>query len=311
MTNLYYEYPESLSVMKRLKPFAYFEPATLAEASKILIDQGSRAYLLAGGTDLLVRMKRGEIDLSALVNLKGIDGMNRIELDAETGLQIGALTTISSLEQSSLVRSAYPVLAEAAGILGSPPIRNLATLGGNIGRASPASDLAPALMVLMTRLLIDGPEGKKEFPLESIFSRPGKTTLNPGEVITSFFVPKMVVHSGAAYVRLGRRGGMDCALVGVAVLLNLSAKSGDVAEARIALASVAPVPIRARKAEAELLSGPLTEERIQKAATAAALESMPISDMRASASYRKEMVKVSTRRAIEQARTLAGEGNNK
>ena len=297
--------------MKRLRPFVYFEPATLAEASQILIDQGSGAYLLAGGTDLLVRMKRGEIKPHVLINLKGIDGLNRIEPEAEKGLQIGALTTISSLEQSSLVRSAYPILAEAAGILGSPPIRNLATLGGNIGRASPASDLSPALMVLMTRLSAVGPEGKREIPLESIFSGPGKTTLKPGEVITSFFVPKMAAHFGAAYIRLGRRGGMDCALVGVAVLLNLSAKSGDVAEARIALASVAPVPIRARKAEAELLSGPLTEERIQTAAAAAVLDSMPISDMRASASYRKEMVKVSTRQAIELARTLAGEGNNK
>jgi carbon-monoxide dehydrogenase medium subunit len=296
--------------MKRLKPFAYFQPATLAEASKILIDQGSGAYLLAGGTDLLVRMKRGEINPLALINLKGIEDLNRIEPDTEKGLQIGALTTISSLEQSSFVRSAYPVLAEAAGILGSPPIRNLATLGGNIGRASPASDLAPALMVLMARLSAVGPEGKREFSLESIFSGPGMTTLKAGEVITSFSVPKIAAHSGTAYVRLGRRGGMDCALAGVAVLLNLSAKSGDVQEARIALASVAPVPIRARKAEAELLSGPLTQERIQKAAAAAVFDSMPVSDMRASSSYRKEMVKVLTLRAIEKARTLAEEGNN-
>jgi CO/xanthine dehydrogenase FAD-binding subunit len=295
--------------MKRLKPFAYFQPATLAEASKILIDQGSGAYLLAGGTDLLVRMKRGEINPLALINLKGIDDLDRIEPDGQKGLQIGALTTISSLEQSSLVRSAYPVLAEAAGVLGSPPIRNLATLGGNIGRASPASDLAPALMVLMARLSAVGPGGKREFSLETIFSGPGMTTLKAGEVITSFFVPKIAAHSGTAYVRLGRRGGMDCALAGVAVLLNLSAR-GEVQEARIALASVAPVPIRARKAEAELLSGPLTAERIQRAAAAAVIDSMPVSDMRASSSYRKEMVKVLTLRAIEKARTLAEEGNN-
>lgn len=296
--------------MKRLKPFAYFEPATLAEASKILVGQGSGSYLLAGGTDLLVRMKRGEIRPSALINLKRIDGLSRIEPKVEKSLQIGALTTISALEQSSFVQSAYPVLAETAGLLGSLSIRNLATLGGNIGRASPASDMAPALMVLMTRVSVDGPEGKREFPLESIFAGPGRTTLKLGEVITSFFVPKMAAHSRAAYLRLGRREGMDCALVGVAVLLNLSAKSGDVQEARIALASVAPVPIRARKAEEELLSGALTEERIQKVATAAAFDSLPVSDMRASSSYRKEMVKVLTFRAIEQARDLAEGGNN-
>ena len=157
--------------MKRLKPFAYFQPATLAEASKILLDQGSGAYLLAGGTDLLVRLKKGEINATALINLKSIDGLGLIEPAGERGLQIGALTTISSLGQSSLVRSAYPVLAEAAGVVGSPSIRNLATLGGNIWRASPASDLAPALMVLMAQLFAVGPEGKREFPLESIFYR--------------------------------------------------------------------------------------------------------------------------------------------
>ena len=295
--------------MKRLKPFAYFQPATLAEASKTLVDEGNGAYLLAGGTDLLVRVKRGEISPSALINLKSIDGLGRIE-PAQEGLRIGALTTIASVEQSSLVRLACPVLAQAAGLLGSHSIRNLATLGGNIGRASSASDLAPALMVLIARLSAVGAEGKREFSLESIFSSPGKTTLKPGEVITSFFIPKMAAHSGAVYLRLGRRGGMDCALVGAAVLLNLSAKSGDVQEARIALASVAPVPVRARKAESELLSGALTEERIQKAAAAAAFDSMPISDIRASSSYRKEMVKVLTLRAIQQARTLAQEGNH-
>ena len=296
--------------MKRLKPFAYFQPATLAEASKTLVDEGNGAYLLAGGTDLLVRVKRGEINPSALINLKSIDGLGRIEPAEEQGLRIGALTTISSVEQSSLVRLACPVLARAAGLLGSPSIRNLATLGGNIGRASPASDLAPALMVLMARLSAAGPEGKREISLESIFSSPGKTTLKPGEVIISFFIPKMAAPSGAVYLRLGRRGGMDCALVGAAVLLNFSAKNGDVQEARIALASVAPVPLRARKAESELLSGALTGERIQKAAAAAAFDSMPISDIRASSSYRKQMVKVLTFRAIKQARTLAQEGNH-
>jgi carbon-monoxide dehydrogenase medium subunit len=294
--------------MKRLRPFAYFEPETLPEASKILVEQGSGAYPLAGGTDLLVRMKRGEIKPSALINLKRIRGLDRIEPEAGKGLTIGALTPISALERSSLVLSDYPVLSQAAGSLGSPSIRNLATLGGNIGRASPAADLAPALIVLMTRVFTDGPGGKREFPLESIFAGPGKTNLGPGEVITSFWVPKMAPNSGASYLRLGRREGMDCALVGVSVLLKLSAEKCEPQEARIALASVAPVPIRARKSEEELLAGPLTEERVQKAAEAAASESFPLSDMRASASYRTEMIRVLTRRAIGQARHLAQGG---
>jgi carbon-monoxide dehydrogenase medium subunit len=293
--------------MKRLRPFAYFEPGDLPEASRLLLEQGGGAYLLAGGTDLLVRMKKGEVSASALVNLKRIQGLNGIGRNPGTTLSIGALAPISALVQSSLIRSEVPVLAQAAGLLGSPSIRNLATLGGNIGRASPASDMAPPLMVLAAHLSTEGPDGKREFPLESIFAGPGKTTLKPGEVMTSFRVPTMPPRSAAAYLKLGRREGMDMALVGVAVFLRLGEK-GAPEDARIALASVAPIPIRARKAEEELLSGPLTEERMRRAALAAVSDSRPLSDMRASASYRREMIRVLTFRAIEEARRRAEGG---
>ena len=293
--------------MKPLKPFAYFEPRDLPGASNLLIEQGEGSYLLAGGTDLLVRMKRGEISPSTLINLKRIQGLNGIERKSGEALSIGALTPISALAQSSLIQSESPVLAQAAGLLGSPSIRNLATLGGNIGRASPASDMAPPLMVLTALVSVEGPGGKKELPLESIFAGPGKTALKPGEVMTSFRVPKMPSHSAAAYLKLGRREGMDLALVGVAVFLTLNEK-GETTEARIALASVAPIPIRALKAEEELLSGPMTGERVRKAALAVVSDSYPLSDMRASASYRKDMIEVFTRRAIEEAMQKAKGG---
>jgi len=294
--------------LKPLKPFDYFEPETLPEAGRIQSERGDGAYLLAGGTDLLVRMKKGEIQATALVNLKRIPGLNGIQPTPEPGLSVGALTPISVLEQSSLVRGKYPVLAQAAGVLASPSIRNLATLGGNIGRASPASDMAPPLMVLAGCISAEGPKGKRELPLESIFAGPGKTTLKPGEVITSFRLPEMPPRSGAVYLKLGRREGMDLALVGVAVFLNFAAGSDRPAEARIALASVAPIPIRARKAEEEILSGPLTEERVRKAALAAVSDASPLSDLRASASYRREMIRVLTCRAIGEARQRAEGG---
>jgi carbon-monoxide dehydrogenase medium subunit len=294
--------------MKPLKPFDYFEPETLSEASRIQSEKGEGAYLLAGGTDLLVRMKRGEIRPSALINLKRIPGLYGIEENPEKGLSIGALTPISALEQSSLVRGKYPVLYQAAGLLGSPSIRNLATLGGNIGRASPASDMASPLMVLTACVSVEGPGGKREIPLESIFAGPGKTTLKPGEVITSFRLPEMPSRSGAVYLKLGRREGMDLALVAVAVFLNFAGGKGQPEEVRVALASVAPIPIRARKAEEELLSGPLTEDRVRRAALAAVSDSSPLSDMRASAAYRKEMIRVLTCRAIEKARQRAEGG---
>jgi carbon-monoxide dehydrogenase medium subunit len=251
-------------------------------------------------------MKRGEIRPSALINLKRIPGLNGID-KKPNGLSIGALTSISALAQSSLIQSEYPVLAQAARLLGSPSICNLATLGGNIGRASPASDMAPPLMVLAARVCVEVTGGKRELPLEAFFAGPGKATLNPGEVIASLWVPETPPHSGAAYLKLGRRQGMDLALVGVAVYLKLDDR-GETEDARIALASVAPVPIRARNAEEELLSGPMTPERIGKAALAAVSDASPISDVRASADYRKEMIRVLTCRAVHEARQRAQGG---
>ena len=287
--------------MKRLKPFSYFEPSTLTEAIDILKEQGSRALPLAGGTDILVRMKRGEILPTALVNLKRIEGLREIKKESKKGIDMGALTSISAIEHSSLIQSSCPVLAQAASLLGSPSIRNMATLGGNVGRASPASDMIPSLIVLGANVGIDGPKGKRVVGIEQLFLGPGQTTLSSGEVITSFSIPEMEVNTGAAYLKLGRTAGMDCCLAGVGVLLTLSAKKNELKVARVALAAVAPIPLRAKKAEEVLLSGPLNQERINEAAQVTADESSPISDTRASASYRKEMVRVFAQRAFSAA----------
>jgi len=274
-----------------------------------LAEQGSNAYPLAGGTDLLVRMKRGDITPTTLVNLKRIKGIDQIQKESEKGISIGALTSISAIENSPLIRSAYSVMVEAAGVLGSPSIRNLGTLGGNIGRASPASDMAPSLIILQARVVIEGLNGKRELDIENFFLGPGATTLSPGDLITSFFLPEMVPNSAAVYLKLGRREGPDCTLVGVAVLLTLSGKKNEAREARVALSSVAPVPLRAKKTEEVLLSGPLNEDRIKEAARVAAEESSPITDIRATGSYRKEMVMVLTFRAVLKALALAEKGN--
>ena len=295
--------------MRRLKSFSYFEPADVKEAIRILAEQGSQAHPLAGGTDLLVRMKRGEITPTALVNLKGIEGLGEIKKESEKGISIGALTSISAIENSLLIRSSYPVLVEAAGVVGSPSIRNLGTLGGNIGRASPASDMAPALIVLRARALIEGLNGKGEVEIEKFFLGPGSTVLSPGDLITSFLLTERAPHSAAVYLKLGRREGSDCALVGVAALITLSGKKNEAREARVALSAVAPVPLRAKKTEEFLLSGPLNGDRIKEAARVAAEESSPITDARATGSYRKEMVMVLTFRAVSKALALAEKGD--
>lgn len=296
--------------MKRLKPFLYFEPATVREAAELLARPKDGLIPLAGGTDLFVRMKRGEIRPAGLVNLKRIPKLNKIEKGSGKVLKIGALATIGALENSVLVRSSHPVLAEAAGLLGSPSIRNLGTLGGNIGRASPASDMSPSLIVLKARLSLTGSKGTRVVRLEDFFKGPGATVLKKGELITSIQVPPMAAGSGAAYLKLGRRAGVDLALVGVAGFLLLSGKGRDVKEAGLAIASCAPVPKRVKKAEEVLLSGSLTEARMKEAARVAAEGVSPIDDIRASAWYRKEMVEVLAYRALEKAFQLA-EGGKK
>jgi aerobic carbon-monoxide dehydrogenase medium subunit len=285
--------------LKRLKSFDYLEPATLQEAFE-MATRRSGTYFLAGGTDLFVRMKRGEIAPSSLVNLKRL-GMNRIEREPGKGLRIGALVKISEIEHSSVILSGYPVLAQAAGLLGSPSIRNLGTIGGNIGRASPASDMTPSLIILSARITTEGPKGRKETDLPRFFLGPGKTILSPNEVITHFFIPELPPQTGSVYLKVGRREGMDCTLAGVATLLTVSHKTNEATGARIALASVGPVSLRAKRAEEILLSGSLTEERIKEAAQRASEEATPITDIRATGSYRKEMVKVLTYRALSKA----------
>lgn len=296
--------------MKRLKPFSYFEPATVREAAELLTQPKGGLIPLAGGTDLFVRMKRGEIRPSGLVNLKGIPGLNKIEGGARKGLKIGALATIGALENSPLIRASHPVLAEAAGVLGSPSVRNLGTLGGNIGRASPASDMSPSLIILKARVSLKSAKGTREVPLEDFFKGPGSTVMKKGELITSIQVPPMSPGSGAAYLKIGRRAGVDLALVGVAGLLVLSGKGRDVKEAGLAIASCAPVPKRVKKAEEVLLSGSLTEARLKEAARVAAEGVSPIDDIRASAWYRKDLVEVLAYRALQKALQLA-EGGKK
>jgi carbon-monoxide dehydrogenase medium subunit len=294
--------------LNRLRRFTYYEPRTLKEGIEMAASGGKGTYFLAGGTDLFVRMKRGVISPSALINLKSIQGLNRIERDGRGSLCIGSLTRISEMKRSPLVFSTHPVLAQAAGGLGSPSIRNLATVGGNIGRASPASDIAPSLMVLQARATLEGVQGKKELDVAQLFSGPGITALSKAEIITSFLIPEAKPHTKAIYLRLGRRQGMDCCLVGVAASLTLSDNTGEATEARIALASVGPVPLQAKRAEEALLSGSLTEERIRESARLACEECFPITDIRTTGSYRKEMIRVLTHRALLTAvQSLRGE----
>jgi len=290
--------------VKRLHPFDLAFPASVAEAVALLAAAGGEAGVLAGGTDLLVDMKLGRLRPRLVVDLKRIPRLDRIER-VEGGLRIGALARVAALAASAVVQADWRALWQAAGVLGSPPIRHLATIGGNLGRGSPASDLTPPLVVHGARAVAAGPQGEREIPVEDLHPGPGATCLAAGEVITAIVVPDAPARTGSAHLKLGKRaGGWDLALVGVAASLTLGA-DGAVAAARIALASVGPTVLRARQAEESLRGRAADEAALEVAAEAAAAAARPISDFRATAEYRRELTRVLTLRALRQARAEA------
>jgi carbon-monoxide dehydrogenase medium subunit len=286
--------------LKRLREFEYFEPASLDEAVQLLSAAGDSAQVLAGGTDLIVDMKMGRMRPSTVVNLKRIPGLGGIN-DDEGGTRIGALTKVPAIEASRLVQERHPALAQAASILASPPVRALATIGGNVGRASPASDLGPALIVHDARAAIVGADGSRDELVEDLYVGPGATSLIPSDIITHFTLPKPLPGFGSAHVKLGKRGsGTDIALAGVSASVVVG-NNGEILDCRIALASLGPTPFRAFATESLLRSEPPTEALLAAAAEMASGEAKPIGDMRASASYRTRLARVLTLRALREA----------
>ena len=283
------------------------QPASVEEAVRLLAAAGGTARLLAGGTDLLVDMKLGRARPAALVNLKRIGGLDRIEPSAG-GTRIGALVRVSAIASSPAIRERYPALWQASSHLASQPVRNLATIGGNLGRGSPAGDMTPPLIVHGAVVEVAGSAGTRSVPIEDLHVGPGVTCLAADEIITAVVLPDPDPGAGSAYRKQGKRGGgWDIALAGVAAGIVLGA-GGVVVDARVALASVAPTTLRARDAEHALRGAVPTDERLAAAAAAAAADSRPISDIRASAAYRRSLVRVLALRTLLDAVAVARHG---
>jgi carbon-monoxide dehydrogenase medium subunit len=282
-----------------MKRFDYFEPQSLDEAVALLGRYNGNASVLAGGTDLLVEIKEHIRRPDYVINIKKISGLDRFSFDTATGLRFGSLVTAREIEISPVVRQNYRGLAQAASEVGSIQIRNRATIAGNVCRASPSADTLPPLIADGARATIFGPNGERRVDLEEFFLGPGKTVLRADEIVTTIDIPPVPPRSASAYIKHGRRKAMELATVGVAVSLALD---GEVCRRiRIVLGAVAPTPIRAKHAEA-LLEGRLLDEGVIAAAAKAAREqARPISNIRGSAAYRREMVEVLTARAIKQA----------
>ncbi len=276
----------------------YLKPNTLGEALSIL-GEGRNTHILAGGTDILLKLEQDKYQRCSLVDITGIDSLSGISA-SETGLWIGAATKLSDIAKSGQLTGAYQVLASAASLIGSPQIRNMATIGGNLCNASPSADMSAPLLVLEAQLEISSAAQKRLVPLADFFSGPSKTVLEPGEMLTALHIPAPEHGSAATYCKHSTRGAMDLAVAGVSVLLwRLEGQY----HARIGLAAVSPTPIRVYQAE-QLISGAksLDDELISSAANSAAETCRPISDIRASAEYRKALVGELTVRALSEVR---------
>ena len=281
-----------------MENFEYFEPKTVKEAVGLLWKYRRGAKLLAGGTDLLVGMKEGFVKPKVLINLKTIPGLDKIAYTRKEGLSIGSLATWTDILSSRPIREHYPILREAASLIGCGQIRNRGTIGGNVCHGSPSADSAPALMVYGAQCVISGARRGRVMPIEEIFSGVQKVSLNLEEILTGFRIPTPDLKAKGCYLKFSPRKAMDLPIVGVGVLVKTS--KGIFEEIRIALGAVAPTPIRARKAEKILTGQPVNEESIRKAAEEAVKESSPITDLRASREYRLGLVRELVSRAITQ-----------
>ena len=276
----------------------YFEPKTVSEALSLLAKHGAEAKIIAGGTDVMVDIKYKE-EPGCLVNIKKIPGLDRIRENGAS-LRIGALATIRDVETSAVVRDKLPVLWESSHQFASLQIRNTATIGGNICRASPSGETLTPLLVLEAKGKLAFADGERTEPFTAFFQGPGKCSVGSKGLLTEIEVPYPAAGSRGVYLKHAVRGAMDIAMVGVAVLITPDASKNSLQDVRIGLGAVAPTPLRATKTEALLRGKPLSGALLKEAAAMAAAESSPISDQRSSAEYRRWIVEALTRRGLEQ-----------
>jgi len=298
-----------------LPEFEMFFSRSVEETCALLAEHGRDAQIVAGGTDLFVKMKQRRLVPSVLINIKRISGLDQIRYDASEGLHIGPLTTIQAIRESTLIAERFPVLSEAAGVLGTAQVRNLGTLGGNLGNASPSAEFAPPLLILDASVRCLGRSGERVVPLDGFFVGPGKSALEADEVITDIQVPNPPDRAQLVYLKHSLRR-MDVAMAAAAVFVLLD---GDICrDVRIALGAVAPTVFRARGAERTLIGKRLTGdsregELLEEAAQVAVGEARPIDDIRGYAAYRRKVIAMLVRHGLEhviaRVRTRETEGH--
>jgi aerobic carbon-monoxide dehydrogenase medium subunit len=281
-----------------LRPFDFFEPGTLEESVRLLFMYGSRAKVMAGGVDLVLKMRLRQLQPEYVVSIRKLPVMDYIVGDKNTGLKFGAMCSLRSLEKSPLVKQHWGLLHEAVHCIASIPTKSMGTAVGNICVATPASDIAPALIALGAEASVTGASGKKIIPVEDLFVAAGKTVLETHEIVTGIFVPPVPTGTGSAFMKLTKTAD-DIAKVNVAV--TVAVEGVKCREARIVLGSVAATPLRTREAE-EILKGHKLDKKLMGTAAGIAAQMVsPITDVRSTADYRKEMVRVLVKDTLEKA----------
>jgi carbon-monoxide dehydrogenase medium subunit len=274
-------------------------PQSVDDCLKALAADPAGAKLVAGGTDLLPQMKNGLLKPARVVDLSGVTELRALGSADGSGLRIGAAVTARELELDARVRARYASIAESGALVGSVQVRNLATVGGNLCNAAPSADMAPPLIALDAVAVIAGPKGRRRVPLAEFFTGVRRTVLGADELLVELVVPDPGASSGGNYLRHTPRRELDIAVVGVAAQVTLA--GGKCAKARIALAAVAPTPVRATAAERALEGQTLTPELIERAAGLAVEAAKPIADQRGSVEFRRHLTRVLTRRTLTTA----------
>jgi carbon-monoxide dehydrogenase medium subunit len=282
----------------------YERPETLAHAAALLADAGEKVFVLAGGTDLLVRMKRDDFEADLIVDIKSIAGMTEI-VETADGFEIGAAVPCAMLGENRALKTAWPGVVEAANLIGSTQIQGRCTVVGNLCNASPAADSVPALVAAGAKALVTGPDGARTVSVADVPTGPGRTSLQKGEIITTILLSRRKPRSGDAYLRFIPRTEMDIAVVGAGVHLALD-DQGVVETARIALGAVGPKVVLAEQGAAALVGTKLEDAALDNLSRACSAVSEPIADKRGTIEFRKHVVGVLARRAAKIAYERAG-----
>ncbi|MFZ0449098.1 MAG: xanthine dehydrogenase family protein subunit M [Desulfatiglandaceae bacterium] len=288
-----------------MKSFEYIRPVSLNEACRLLGTRNSSNYILAGGTDLLVRIKKDDILPERVISLRDIPNLSEVRTDSN-GLFIGAMTTFSTIVGHRGIMRSFPAIAEAAQQIGSAQVRNRATIGGNLCNGAPSADMVPALLVHGASLVITSENKDRTMPLQDFFKGPGQTHLETGEILKEIYLP-ISQPCFSTYLK-AYRSKMDIALVGVGLFLGFKPGRRNCSKIRIALGAVAPTPLLLNNLE-EIISGSgLDDITIDKIVHYVSGQASPITDVRTTASYRYELIRVLTQRALLAARKSYNQG---